>query len=217
VNSRCGTQDEMLILAVIDRVDGIVRCKGLHLAHFIIEAKDDTNTVEAVVSYIVTDKTLLEKVPYLAVASFVTMAMDPLVEFIFNNSTKLKHEKGDYKETLLYAVLETIDMGAKAYGVTLLVDFAQCLFPMLQSMLPFKTDLFLAAPAIGMVVWAATSISNIKHLLLHKAGESLSYNIVDTAENFQIEKRKQDIKCISTCFLYFSPSLWHPPGKGCLY
>ena len=134
--------------------------------------KGATAEATAAVASIVTGspKTLLEKVPYLAVAALLGVTMDPLVERFFN-ATRLKHEKGDYKETLVFAGLESIDLGAKAYAVTLLVDFIQTLLPtQLKHFLPFpEADLFAAAPRIGMVIWAAKSISSIKSLLLHKA------------------------------------------------
>lgn len=112
-------------------------------------------------------KSLLEKAPYLLGATLFSFLMDPIVEHLFN-STHLKHEKGRYRQTLLYAIAESIDMGAKAFGITLLIDFMQTLIPKLKSTLPFSSDLFQAAPYVGFVIWSSKALSCIKHLMLSK-------------------------------------------------
>jgi small-conductance mechanosensitive channel len=67
------------------------------------------------------------------------------------------------------ATAESIDLGAKAYGVTLLVDFVQTLIPKLKEILPFTNkDLYLAAPHVGLLIWGSKALSCVKHLMLSK-------------------------------------------------
>jgi small-conductance mechanosensitive channel len=114
------------------------------------------------------EKTLLEKSPYLLGATLFSFIMDPIVEKLFN-STHLKHEKGRYKQTLFYATAKSIDLGAKAYGATLSVDFVQTLIPKLKQRLPFTTtNLFQAAPHVGLLIWGSKALSCVKHLMLSK-------------------------------------------------
>jgi small-conductance mechanosensitive channel len=109
----------------------------------------------------------LEKIPHLLVAGAFGAGMDPLLDRFFNSS-ELKYEKGSYKATLVYGTLESVDLGAKAYVITLLMDCLQTLVPPLQKMSPFRANLFEAAPTVGLTVWAAKSLSSIKSLFLHK-------------------------------------------------
>mgnify|MGYP005845273233 CR=1 FL=1 len=64
--------------------------------------------------------------------------------------------------------MESIDVGAKAYAVTMGMDIISSIIPKLKSVLPFQADLFQAAPRIGFLIWSVKSISSIKHLLLNK-------------------------------------------------
>jgi len=64
--------------------------------------------------------------------------------------------------------VESIDVGAKAYGVTLVVDLIQTIFPVLKQAMPFEADLFQVAPQIGCLIWGVKSISSIKYMLLNK-------------------------------------------------
>ena len=114
--------------------------------------------------------TLSQRLPYLLAATIVASTTDFLVQKCFNEShyLELKHEKGQYKETLLYAVAESIDVGAKAYAVTIAADIVTSIFPVLKNALPFQANLFQAAPQIGFLIWSIKSVSSIKHLVLNK-------------------------------------------------
>lgn len=114
--------------------------------------------------------TLSQRLPYLLGAAIVASTTDFLVQKWCNESQylELKHEKGQYKETLLYAAAESLDVGAKAYAITITADIVTSIFPALKNAMPFQANLFQAAPHIGFVIWSIKSISSIKHLILNK-------------------------------------------------
>jgi small-conductance mechanosensitive channel len=87
----------------------------------------------------------------------------------FFNATHLKHDKGSWSETLVYGACDSIEMGARATGMTLMVDVLQSIVPKLRSWLPFgNVNLYAVAPTVGITIWMAKAVSGIKSLLLHK-------------------------------------------------
>lgn len=112
-------------------------------------------------------KAVAEKTPYLVGAAFVALVVDPIVHKFFNH-TELKQETGRFKLTAFFNALDSIDLGAKAYGLTLLADLVQTLIPRINQLLPFQVDLFEAALPIGLIIFGASFLSDVKQFILHK-------------------------------------------------
>jgi hypothetical protein len=122
---------------------------------------------------------LLKRAPGLLLAGFLSFGLDPLVEQVFN-VTHLTWNKGSYKSTFLYAAADSIECGAKVYGVLQLLDWLLSVFPkQLQNYCPIPTHvLHVVAPQVGVTLWAARFISRIKNLLIKKAVYGTRYGKV---------------------------------------
>jgi len=67
-----------------------------------------------------------------------------------------------------FSAADSIDVAAKAYGITVAVDIVGQIFPALRNLVPFQANLFHVASHIGFFVWGVKSVSTIKHLMLNK-------------------------------------------------
>jgi small-conductance mechanosensitive channel len=101
------------------------------------------------------------RMAHIIIAGIVGYAADPLAEAVFN-VTHLENENEDVRTTLLYGAADSISIGARAFGVVLLVDLVQEFFLL---KLPFSVDLVSAAPQIGMTLWATMTLSTVKRTI----------------------------------------------------
>ena len=111
---------------------------------------------------------LIKRAPNLVIAGFLGFVVEPMVERMFN-ATQLTWNRGEYKKTFLFGAADSVEHAGKAYGLCILADWVMTVFPKLRHICPIKADLSVAAPQIGLVMWAAHSLGRIKQLLLRKA------------------------------------------------
>lgn len=97
----------------------------------------------------------------LVIAGTLGFVSDPLVQLIYNGTHPSANDS-DFRATLVYSLVDSISLAARAFGGILLLNLAVDVFSL---NIPIQADLRSVAPQVGLTVWAALTLCALKRTI----------------------------------------------------